>query len=127
MSGPAPKRPEARRRRNPPASGEWVELEPLERPVLPSARRDWSPRVKALWAAWRQDPATGQYSPADVAACVDLAACFEELPASEQRLRMDGLGLSPKGRRNLRWRLAPTDPPLIPPPSGSKVTRLRAV
>jgi len=81
-----------------------VFLQALERPVLPPARRDWSDRVLRLWEAWRQDPVTGQYGPADIAAAVELADQFEELQPSEQRLRMDGLALTPKGKRDLRWR-----------------------
>jgi len=58
----------------------------------------------------RRDPVTGTYGPADVAWAVDLAYVHEEFVrgrwslAGEVRLRLDGLGLTPKGKRDLRWR-----------------------
>jgi hypothetical protein len=60
-----------------------------------------------LWEAWRQDPVTATYSPADVLALKQLCLRFNDLADTEQRLRMDGLGLTPKGKRDLRLRLAP--------------------
>jgi hypothetical protein len=102
--GPAPKPAGQRRRRNQPLRGEWVDLEPLGKPVLPAADRAWPDFVKALWNAWRQDPVTSQYGPADLAAVRELARQYVELAPNEQRLRMDGLGLTPKGKRDLRWR-----------------------
>src|SRR4051812_49436060 len=94
--GPAPKPREQRRNRSKPQRGEWVDLEPLEKPVLPAADRSWSLAVKALWLAWRSDPVTSQYGPADLAAVRELARQYEDLKPNEQRLRMDGLGLTPK-------------------------------
>lgn len=102
--GPAPKDPGHRRRYNQPARSEWVDLEPLEKPILPAADRGWSDRVKRLWNAWREDAVTSQYGAADLAAVYELAEQFELLKPNEQRLRMDGLGLTPKGKRDLRWR-----------------------
>jgi hypothetical protein len=81
-----------------------VDLEPLGKPVLPVADRAWPDFVKVLWNAWRQDPVTSQYGPADLAAVRELARQYVELAPNEQRLRMDGLGLTPKGKRDLRWR-----------------------
>jgi hypothetical protein len=54
---------------------------------------------------------TGTDSSADVAAAVELAWLFEAAvngkeKTSEVRLRMDGLGLTPKGKRDLRLRPA---------------------
>lgn len=131
--GPAPQ--EVRRRRNEPARGEWSDLAPLEKRVLPKhlptappliiRHKDgpselleghWSERTLAAWEAWARDPATGQYGPAEVAAAVELAYVMEDFVragtrgANEVRLRMDGLGLTPKGKRDLRWR-ASTEPP----------------
>jgi hypothetical protein len=87
-----------------------VDLPPLEKPVLPLLPRGrWSARTKRAWAAWRDDPATSQFGPAEVAAAVELAYVMEAFvagheKAAEVRLRMDGLGLSAKGKRDLRWR-----------------------
>ena len=104
--GRAPKPPAQRRNRHVPQRGEWVDLEPLAKPVLPTADRGWSEETKRAWSVWRSDPVTSQYGPADVYAVRQLALLMEtENPApNELRLRMDGLGLTPKGKRDLRWR-----------------------
>lgn len=141
--GPPPADPRRRRRRNAPAGGDWVDLHPLDRSVLPALPRRkgaWSVRAQATWKAWREDPASGQYSPADVAYAIDtahLVDAFARAPtvalAAEIRQRMDGLGLTPKGRRSLRWRLVdeePADASGHAPPSRhtqNRRRRLRAV
>jgi hypothetical protein len=102
--GPAPKPAGQRRTRHQPQRGEWVDLEPLNKPVLPPVDKDWPDHVRSLWEAWRSDPVTSQYGIADVAAVVELARQYDDLAPNEQRLRMDGLGLTPKGKRDLRWR-----------------------
>jgi hypothetical protein len=86
-----------------------VDLEPLEKPLLPplpEREGGWLERTVEMWEAWRSDPVTSQYGPADVAAIKDLARLFEDpkVAPNELRLRMDGLGLTPKGKRDLRWR-----------------------
>lgn len=114
MAGNGPAPAETRRRRNEPARGEWVDLEPLEAPVLPELPErgdgeEWSDRTRMTWAAWRADPVTAQWSPADVAYALDTILLYDGLTsangANEVRLRMDGLGLTPKGKRDLRWRV----------------------
>ena len=109
--GPAPKAQGERRRRNAPARGEWVDLEPLTEPVLPElpalADDDWAPNTRAVWEAWRNDPVTVLWTPADVAFAMDTIVLHNVMTpstASEVRLRMDALGLTPKGKRDLRWR-----------------------
>lgn len=115
--GPVPKAEGQRRRRNEPARGEWVDLGPLETPVLPELD-DLAPRAQALYDAWRQDPVTGTYGASEIAAVVELARLqdefetggdpdlkFQRVTPSELRLRMDGLGLTLKGKRDLRVRL----------------------
>lgn len=102
--GPAPKPAGQRRRYNQPARSEWVDLEPLAKPVLGPESGDWSANARRAWRAWRRDPVTTQWGPADVQYARELARMYDDLPASEQRLRLDGLGLSPKGKRDLRWR-----------------------
>lgn len=113
MAGTGPAPAETRRRRNEPARGEWVDLPPLEAPVLPElpelAEGEWSERSRSTWAAWRSDPVTAQWSPADVAYALDAITLYEAMTpsnANEIRLRMDGLGLTPKGKRDLRWRVS---------------------
>jgi hypothetical protein len=129
MSGPAPKRPSERRRRNAPAGGEWVELPAtVEKPILPSLPRGkWSARTRQTWDAWRRDPATTQYTPADVAYALDTIRLIEaraDSLAGEIRLRSDGLGLTAKGKRNLRWRMAePAEVVELPASKGSRRRR----
>ena len=78
-------------------------------PELPERDEGWSDRTRATWAAWRADPVTAQWSPADVAYALDTILLYDGLTsangANEVRLRMDGLGLTPKGKRDLRWRV----------------------
>jgi hypothetical protein len=79
MSGPAPKPASQRRRRNVPAGGEWVELPAtVEKPILPPLPRGkWSARTRQTWDAWRRDPATTQYTSADVAYALDTIGLIE--------------------------------------------------
>lgn len=123
--GPAPKSPEQRRRYNQPARGEWVDLEPLTEPILPEENDEWSARVKRLWRAWRDDPVTSQYGAADLAAVWDLAEEFVGLSENTQTGRMDRLGLTPKGKRDLRWR-TPNEV-ATHAKQGAQVRRLRVV
>ncbi len=120
MAGTGPAPAEQRRRRNEPARGDWVDLEPLAAPVLPvlpelPARmdgEDWSPMTRMTWEAWRQDPVTAQWSPSDRAYALDTIKLYDGMTASsanEVRIRMDGLGLTPKGKRDLRWRVPAAD------------------
>ena len=102
--GPAPKDPGQRRRYNQPARSEWVDLEPLTKPVLPPAEKTWSTSAQRAWRYWRQDPVTSQYGPADIHAILELARWYDIMDFAEQRRRMNELGLTPKGKRDLRWR-----------------------
>jgi hypothetical protein len=124
-----------------PARGEWVEITPFngEERVLPEnlPRRgkgtgEWSLRTKRMWAAMREDPVTKQYLPSDICFAVDTMRLYELWirggrgalgAAREFRIRLDGLGLSAKGRQYLRWRYAPE--PVEEPPSVVPLRRLR--
>jgi hypothetical protein len=130
--GPAPK--EGRRRANAPARGDWVDLSPLEHPVLPPLPdlegAEWAAGTLATWDAWMSDPVSAQWSPSDVAYALDTILLHNVMTpgsASEVRLRMDSLGLTPKGKRDLRWRLAAADekPETLQQPA--TVRKLRAV
>jgi hypothetical protein len=135
-----------------PERGEWVTLAPLEAPVLPALESlhegwAWHPRTVAAWDAWRLDPVTAQFGPAEVAAAVELAwltdefasgnvqdqegeervGRFDRVSASELRLRMDGLGLSLKGKRDLRLRVAAEVEQEPEKPQLAEVRRIRAV
>jgi hypothetical protein len=125
--GPAPKA--QRQRANTPALGEWRRLEPLTEPVLPPLETlgpggplGWPAVTEILWAAWCDDPVTQTWNASDIALCVDtiqLHAMDSVGKASEIRIRIDNLGLSPKGRRDARLLLpeeeAPADEPLAEP------------
>jgi hypothetical protein len=103
MPGPAPKLPENRRNRNPKERGEWVDLEPLEAPILPEYEPTFQ-MPQRMWNAWRQDPITSQYGESDIASAVWLAEEFRDLPPAQCVSLMDKLGMTPYGKRNLRWR-----------------------
>ncbi len=109
MAGNGPAPADQRRRSPAPARGEWVGLDPLDAPVLPDLPEiegGWRAGTAATWEAWREDPVTGQYSPADIAYALDtilLHNAMTPTSANEVRLRMDALGLTPKGKRDLRW------------------------
>jgi hypothetical protein len=112
--GPAPKALDQRRNHHEPLRGEWTSLHPLKKAVLPILPRDeWSPRTRSAWAAWRRDPSTSMYGPAEIQLAVDLAYVYEQWVreptaalAAEIRQRQDGLGLSPKGKQDRRWRVS---------------------
>jgi len=104
MPGVAPKLPEQRRRRNTPERGEWVDLEPLEEPVLgPFNREEMTVRAR-MWDGWRQSPVTSQYGVEDIEAIYDLAREWANMSFADRDRRMNWLGLTPKGKRDLRWR-----------------------
>lgn len=141
MAGNGPAPAENRRRRNEPARGDWVDLPPIVKPVLPElpARADgeeWSDQTRATWDMWRQDPATSQYTSAEVAYALDTIRLYEAMTpstASEVRIRMDGLGLTPKGKRDLRYRVSDEDGSAVHAPavrrrrSSGRRTRLSVV
>jgi len=66
----APKDPAQRRRYNQPARGEWVDLEPLEEPILCGYDEMRFTIPVWLWQAWRADAVTSQYGEADMGAIV---------------------------------------------------------
>lgn len=129
--GPAPK--QNRQRRNVPMRGDWIDLPELTESVLPDLpEHDWSERTELAWAAWREDPATTQYGPADIQGAIELAYLYEQwvrkpsaILAGEIRQRQDRLGLNPKGKRDLRWRVK--EPAEVVEHPAAKERKLRAV
>jgi hypothetical protein len=116
--GPAPKDADQRARANPPERGEWVGLPPLDTPVLPllpkrtAKEEPWSARTRRTWASWREDWVTGAFGPSEIAMAIDLAYVFEDAVRdskptrwAEVRQWMDRLGLTMKGKRDLRLTL----------------------
>lgn len=108
--GPAPKDAAQRHRGKPARRGEWIDL-PVAGPVPKLPRGTWSARTKAAWSSWWSDPASTQWTEADKGAVVELAYVHADFAmgkvslAAEVRLRMDILGLTQKGKRDLRWRV----------------------
>lgn len=111
MPGRTAKDPAQRRRYNQPTRGEWVDLPPLEQPILPAYPMDWYRPVmrpfavpKHTWDLWRTDPVTGQWSPGDVALALELGERYWRFKDTDRLRALAMLGLNSKGRRDLRWR-----------------------
>ena len=114
--GRVPKEPAVRRGRTAPLRGDWVEIPTVNlrrAPAMPTAPRGgWSAGAKLAWKAWWSDGASTQWSPADREAVRQLAYLLHDQErgkvsvASEVRLRADALGLSQKGKRDFRWKIA---------------------
>ena len=102
--GRAPKLPEERRNRATPQRGEWIDLEPLEEPILPGYDEMHFTIPVWMWQGWRESPVTSQYGVEDIIAIKDLAVGWAEMTFADRDRRMDRLGLTPKGKRDLRWR-----------------------
>jgi hypothetical protein len=131
--GPAPKAFEQRRNHHEPLRGEWITVAANAKSALPALPKDsWSLRTKRAWTAWRSDPVTSLYGPAEAQLALDLAYIYEQWVqepssslAGEIRQRQDGLGLSPKGKQDRRWRVS-TEAPLADT-TDAEVVVLRSV
>lgn len=133
-NGPAPKMASQRRRTNKPARGEWIDLPELDGPILPDLPErsedegGWSERTRRAWEAWQIDRATTQFTASEIALITEVAYLWEAMArgdtklAPEIRLRLNELGLTPKGKKDLRWRV-PEDQPVIERQETTKVKR----
>ena len=125
MTGPAPKQPEDRVRRHRPARGEWVTLpaEPFtgSKPRMPRGLLESS---KGTWRRWWRSPMAHMWVEAQwdqverLVLLVDRArrqlSAGEKTPdLGELRQLEDRLGISEKGRRDLRWRFAEDEEPVL--------------
>ena len=126
MAGIGPAPAEHRRRNNEPARGDWIYLDPsapTELPELP-ADCEWSDRAVEAWGMWRDDPASSVYSTADVSFALDTIRLYNEgmtaSMAKEVRMRMTDLGLTPEGKRKLRYRLSESGGVVDHVPSGRR-------
>jgi len=128
-TGFAPKEPDQRRNRHEPKRGEWVDIPRIGTTDVPPCPRD-NPETVRAWAAWWADPASSQWTQSDVDAVHDLARLHSEFSdgklsyAGEIRLRSDGLGLTQKGKRDLRWKVATDDAPARVEKSGRRKLKL---
>jgi hypothetical protein len=90
---------------------EWVDLQPLEAPLLPPYPMHWYRTdllyvvPKWMWDLWREDPVTAQWSPGDLALVLDLGEHFYEIKQADRLRMLTVLGLNAAGRRNLRLRI----------------------
>lgn len=112
MAGIGPAPAEKRRHNGQLARGDWVTLEssaPTALPPLPDDT-EWSDRAVDAWGRWCDDPATSVYTSADVAFALDTIRLYNEgmsaSMAKEVRMRMTDLGLTPEGKRKLRYRVS---------------------
>jgi hypothetical protein len=87
-----------------------------------------------MWSAWRGDWVTGAYGPAEIAMAVELAYVYEDAVRdskptrwSEVRQWMDRLGLTMKGKRDLRLRLESTSAAAPATHDGEDFSGLRLV
>lgn len=130
--GNAPRRGAVGRNRKP-ARGDWTQLDPLDQPVLmPLDEIDlpvlceesgWPYTARKYWDSWRISPVTAKWTEDDIALAIDTISQFAAttrmvkgsggvpLAASEMRLRMESLGLTPEGRRKGRYLLPEEDTP----------------
>jgi hypothetical protein len=107
-------------RRNAPARGEWTDIpqrNAKRAPAMPSKPREgWAAGTKLAWKAWWEDGASVAWGPADVEAVRQLAYLHHDVEMmadtrgkssllGELRQRMDGLGLTLRGKRDLRLRV----------------------
>lgn len=117
--GPAPLK-----RNGKPLKGDWTQLDALTHPLIPdlddlptpqpvvkdeALTVDWPYTTRRYWEAWRKSPVTQIWTEDDLALAIDTIYSHVEtvcggrgIPPSEMRLRMESLGLTPKGRRDHR-------------------------
>lgn len=115
MPGPVPKPKDERRRRNAPVH-EWVILSEPRRGRAPALEgRNWTDQTKDWWKAIWKTPMATQWQKGDIPSLMDLARIKQAFwngeykLASEIRQREDRFGLTPKGRRDLRWIITEED------------------
>jgi hypothetical protein len=120
MSGPPPKPPGSRRRRNKAPEPVLLPKEPRKRkvPAL-TAERDLLPTTRAWWKTVWSSPVAEQYLDADVPALARLAGLVDRAARGEGgyralveiRLLEDRFGLNPVARRRLQWELKQASSP----------------
>jgi hypothetical protein len=126
--GPGPKTT-GRRNRSVPTHGEFVELAPLKKRVLPPVDSTWPAATQELYESMADHPATGIWLPFEFALLTDTMRLHAEdsaKHASEIRQRMDKLGLTRAGLRDNRWTLPGKNTP-VEAQTPAEVRRLKAV
>lgn len=130
--GFAPKAPDQRRNKAAPQRGEWIDISRRDGEIPPLPDGDWHPRAARSWGLWWSDPAASQWTDAQEGEVVELLMLTDEFwrgataRANEMRLRADGLGLTQKGKRDLRWKVAEGEPATVAtPPKAAESRRAR--
>ena len=126
--GPAPKKPQNRTNRHKPQRGEWVTLpaEPYKgpKPILPRVAGGLLKSTKDTWTVWWATPMAHRWQEADWPVIQQLIVMTDRISralssgefftgyasmVTEARYLRDQLGLTEKGRRDLRWELPGDD------------------
>lgn len=126
--GPAPKKPQNRTNRHTPTRGEWRTLpaDPYKgpKPTLPRLAGGMLASTKDAWAIWWASPMAHMWTKSDwpillrlvvmtdrVSRALNTGEMFTGLASmvTEVRYLEDKLGLTEKGRRDLRWELPGED------------------
>lgn len=121
--GPTPKDRAIRQRTNRPVRGEWITLPDGTyrgpRPTLPRLKGGLLASTKEAWEAWWSSPMAHAWGRAQWPKLVRAIALADEVTRRQNRREMaglssllaelrqleDSLGLSEKGRRDLRWHM----------------------
>jgi hypothetical protein len=111
MSGPAPKLPAERRRRNKPASGEWKPTTGIgwQHGPIPPHPDGLMPASIVAWQTWFTSWFASHWTPADlpglrgVIQLYDACERHDLTRAAERRMSMDGYGITPAGQQKLHW------------------------
>ena len=121
---PAPKPKDQRVNRAKPKTGEWVILplrHDIKAPKLPLEHGvKWIKLTKEWWATIWASPMATQWQAADVPGLVEMAMFRQQMFTTErfeERMKLadqvqkrgDKFGLSPKGRKDLRWVITDED------------------
>lgn len=126
--GPAPKKKQNRSNRHKPQRGEWVRLpaEPYDGPTpnLPRVKGGLLKATKDTWKIWWSSPMAHKWTESDWPVLQQLIVMTDKITralnsgefytgfasmVTEARYLRDQLGISEKGRRDLRWELPGED------------------
>ncbi len=116
MTGPAPKDPRKRARRNSdPIPHTTIRFEKAEQPPLPRDV-DWHPRTRAWWRIWKESPQAEIFMATDWDFLLDTALMHHAMwskhqwtLAAEVRARVAKFGATPEDRAKLRMFFADAD------------------
>lgn len=139
MTGPPPKKPATRQRRNRTSTATTLEAASVVRVALPDDRK-WHTRTQAAWDIWWASPMVEEWVDADVPALLELAVLVDDFwtagtladrtrARAEIRMSSREFGLTPLSRRSLQWEVKRVQAAEReqPAPTRQRDPRLRAV